>query len=838
MRRFRSLNNKGAALVMVILAMMFVGIIAAIALTLTVGNSKSAKATIDTSENFYTSENILNDLEIYLKKLATNAATQAYASALTDLVPGKDVDEKFQEKFADKMDAILKGDGSTAGKLTGNVGADNSFNLALLQEICYDRYGLTTKGGTDGEYTLDPDKIPVKIKYGSIVRESGKIVIKDVTITLKENGYESTITTDITFDAVMPRTGTMGTEGEFDYPIDHYLLIAGNDIKPTGYSASPFTRGSMYGTYIGNIYAYNDFIVNGPISEAVNIKAASMIVGKDVIVDKQYGSTDGQGIFRLGHVNNDAVIYENGAPVGTSLWADNFKVYDGKVTLTDTKTNLGGSLELNGESAEFTAAGGGELLAYSYGSGTVGVTSVGKTPPKSSAIILNGLGAKLDLSGLSSLKVTGTAYTAISDLANIDSYYSSYNAPESVTNLNYYTQGESITYRTLQALYLVPGNLITNVGHNPMSASEAASGLTVTIPGDISDYLNSSEQYKVHYERYVGDSASAKDKVYVLWNFKDKASAVTYFDKLLKMSTGKKYFDASELGDKQMGMLDTNHGYITLPSSGVSLFGNAVYLDGGELKYIKGNGTSAGKQDTKFDGLKSYIQSSKSGNGNSLVQNMFSNNELSKFASGEQQAVELVGPLHSNTDKEGKALTYSLQDGPENSSHVLVADYKTASLNDDSITTKYTSLDDATYKYVLVTGDSINWTSGFDSNTSYIFITPGDVKITTEGYFRGMIIAGGSISLPSNLKMECLGMLSYIQYVNGVAQPRTDTTEFKALLGVQKLTKDEANEYVEDASSANFKLRQIFGVADTSATGGSGSGDDFVTILTSEWKRN
>ena len=51
MRRIKTIDNKGAALVMVILAMMFVGIIAAIALTLTVGNSKSTKATIDTSEN-------------------------------------------------------------------------------------------------------------------------------------------------------------------------------------------------------------------------------------------------------------------------------------------------------------------------------------------------------------------------------------------------------------------------------------------------------------------------------------------------------------------------------------------------------------------------------------------------------------------------------------------------------------------------------------------------------------------------------------------------------------------------------------------------------------------
>ena len=69
MNKYRIMkDNRGASLVMVLLAMMFVGIIAAIALAITVGNSKSSKATMDTSKNFYSTESILDDLEMYLKK--------------------------------------------------------------------------------------------------------------------------------------------------------------------------------------------------------------------------------------------------------------------------------------------------------------------------------------------------------------------------------------------------------------------------------------------------------------------------------------------------------------------------------------------------------------------------------------------------------------------------------------------------------------------------------------------------------------------------------------------------------------------------------------------------
>ena len=144
MNKYRIMkDNRGASLVMVLLAMMFVGIIAAIALAITVGNSKSSKATMDTSKNFYSTESILDDLEMYLKKLATNAATEAYASSLTKLGTGIDVEGDFESTFATKIYDLLRGDG-TNGIITGNVGADRSFNLDLLQDICYDRYGITS----------------------------------------------------------------------------------------------------------------------------------------------------------------------------------------------------------------------------------------------------------------------------------------------------------------------------------------------------------------------------------------------------------------------------------------------------------------------------------------------------------------------------------------------------------------------------------------------------------------------------------------------------------------------------------------------------------------------
>ena len=226
-------------------------------------------------------------------------------------------------------------------------------------------------------------------------------------------------------------------------------------------------------------------------------------------------------------------------------------------------------------------------------------------------------------------------------------------------------------------------------------------------------------------------------------------------------------------------------------------------------------------------GLKTALKSG--GNGKSIVQNMFTNNELGTYASGTQTVYDLVGPLDDNTDSEGNALTYTVSEGPKNESGTLLVNYSEADTNYYGQTNRK--------NYKLVVGDNINWTSSFDLSTTYIFVTPGNVTIsdTASGTFRGMIIAGGDVNLANGINMECLGMLSYVQKVAGVAQPQVDTTEFQALLGVRVF---DTTDYSEKTDTGNYRLRQIFGVADTSATGGSGNGDDFVSILTSEWKRN
>lgn len=848
-------NDRGATLVMVIVAMLFVGIIAAIAMTITVGNSKGTRTTIETSENFYSSENILNDLEMYLKKLATDSATNAYAQVVNEIGTKQEslVESDFQALFATEVQNKLGVAFSTA---TPDADAYYVLPLSMLQSICLDRYGLIS----DQSSYSDPNTIPIKIKYEKIdTDENGRVVLKNVVISLKEDGLESTITTDIVFNARLPKTGQLDSSSIFDYDIDHFLLISGRDIKANGYNSAPiFSRGAMSGTYTGDIYAYRDMILQ-PKREAgksVNLRSNYIITGNNLVVDK---GTDGSGtlpdngIVTIGPINRNSIVSKPNENYGTNIWTDNFKIYDGSVTLNGVgddltvNTYLGGNLELNGNKSEFILnEGKGELIGYSYNSVSNGMIS-STFAPKSSAIILNGLGAKLDLSKLTSLQLSGTAYTAISDLQNVENLYSSYG--DTSANLTYYTQGESITYRALQALYLVPGNCIDKIGHNPMTINDvlAATGKTslselnlysidVTVPPDLRDYINTDDKFRAQYVRYAGTgSVKGEDIIYLFWNFSSKAKAVEYFNKIRSYDDPEGYFSGLGLADKQIKMLTDKSGYIKLPpvpsdedSSIYSIYGNAVYYDNG-LKLINGNKTvvSAG-YDTNFGSLKSGASISRTDNGNSLIVNMFPSNRLNSTAGGEQHTWDLLGPLQSRHDKEGKSLTFEISKSTQykNSVGNLLSDQISYEGDTEYATTK-------TYK--LVTGENINM-SGFNPDYTYIVITPGNVTFTTApAKFRGMIIAGGDISVPENMDMECLGMLSYDKtIVEDSVTEHFDTTEFRALLEV--CIYNDAHE--EDPSTGNFKLRQIFNVADTSATAGSGNGDDFVTIQTNDWKRN
>ena len=75
----RILSNEGAALIVVLVCMLFIGVIAAIVLGLAQSNLKNIGTGMKSSDNFYEAEEALDELKDSLKTLANNAIKVQHA---------------------------------------------------------------------------------------------------------------------------------------------------------------------------------------------------------------------------------------------------------------------------------------------------------------------------------------------------------------------------------------------------------------------------------------------------------------------------------------------------------------------------------------------------------------------------------------------------------------------------------------------------------------------------------------------------------------------------------------------------------------------------------------
>lgn len=843
-------NNKGASIVMVIVALLFVGIISSIVLTMTVGNSKATRTTIDNSSNFYSSESALDDFKMYLKKLATSAATEAYGSTLAS--GETDGDALMAEFFKDFKTELNKAFNGTNGIFGTQVRYEDGMYVFdegfVKNQVSFDRPGIISikfQGFSDNSDPDDPDQVA---KYP---------VLRGVEVTLRdENGFETKITTDITFKARMPVIDpTPDDPDDFTYPIDHFVVMAGGSINSQ--------KSATVGTIKGSLYADGDmnFKTNSSLSgETIALKSDYVIAGGDINVLAGNLSIEPINDTVVSLLRTKTESSESGSGtvdrnLGAEVWCDNLKITGANASVTTasagslpTDLYLYENLELNGMFASFIA-NGGRLYGYSGPQGTYSPSK-----PVSSAVVLNGLGAKLDVSNIESLRINGLAYASLpngeTSLNNISAFYNYLNganlseADQSKLNsgMRYFTQGESITYRTLQPLYLIPGEYIKGVGHNPMKESEYQSITAASIDLEkaklyVNGRVSSSSPYKAQTVRYMG--SDTENYVYLFWNFNTVDDAIGYFNDIT--ANGRKY---AGLADKQMDLVGKNAGEIILPSEAnkVKTRGNIIKYTkntSGEYTFAKQGKTTMPSMDYADEYASLQSTASRTGTaGEKLTENML-NPALSDTNCLAKQSFDgvLFGPLDSYTDDDG-LVTY---------------DY------DNTVYTKYS--------YYLITGPNVELGGSTHSGDStktwncitslkgglsindptYIIITPGDVDIRIDN-FRGMIIAGGNVEFLTGTKnLECLGMISR-KSSRESAYKAVPETEFQALLSVVASDEREKAKHKDEDSSLsapatvtpdmpNTRLRKIFGLALSGGGGGSNKGE-LVTIEDREWSMN
>lgn len=292
----KRIGNKGIALITVLIAVMFIGLLAT-SLSYMAYNNYITKSTRWSSENnFYYDEFALNELTCVMREQADKNANNAVAARQAEIDAGMAVDplDALQEniKFLAATAGVVD-----SGDYHGNF--DSVWVPATLQATL-NSYGITNSAGAKVEVRVSVSTIPGRTNP-TYERRKKKISFKNVQMTVidKNNNNTTTITTDIVIPA--EATSAKMKVNDFslmsDQPLDWSKgggMHFGGNLFCMDHAAAPhngnamtlgagaqITIGGKKSLIVGNVevkgnsklYIYNETTITG----TVNVESGSRV---------------------------------------------------------------------------------------------------------------------------------------------------------------------------------------------------------------------------------------------------------------------------------------------------------------------------------------------------------------------------------------------------------------------------------------------------------------------------------------------------------------------------------------------------------------------------------
>lgn len=509
-------NNKGSALIMVIIAMAFVGVLAAIIMYMSMMNYMMKATDKKTTDNFYSSETVLEQMLVGLQAEASDAINHSYTEIMQNYsaYSAKDRQDMFSNLYIDDLRNTLKG------------GAVDEYSVALLKTYV-DPIFFT--GGYVDDTVLNSGT-------HKMVVYADHILLKDICVKFFDaaTGSTSIITTDFCLDVPsMNFTQSSEMPELFDYSLVANDTLVGVD------NITAEIEGNVYGGKNG---------INIGTADKFTIKNAEYVITNSTI------SLNG-----VGTGGNAASLTIHGTEKMPKIWASNIDINGGKLTVSG-QTYVADDLTIGG------SGGTAKLEREYYGYGTALDAA-----DKSSAIVFNSKDSVLDISDLDKILIGGHAYVGTKTAATVET-----NQDASGTKLVTDAQssgnsdimmGESIAMKGDQIAYLVPSQLIgvevkadgettTLVGKNPMkstdytrllqyiedySTSATASFQEVATGMHASQVGNTLDYYGATYKKIFAPSNGETLVYYYL--VMDEANANRYFQDYYGIAQNKEKLD-------------------------------------------------------------------------------------------------------------------------------------------------------------------------------------------------------------------------------------------------------------------------------------------------------
>lgn len=505
-------DNRGAGLIVVLITVVFILVLAA-AILYASYNVFMLRITERKSEKNFTSADAgMNEIRAGLETAVSEAKGAGYDYIIKNYGGGT-TEQTFKDGFFTALADAKTFDGQDLPLFRQSSGEITAYNVSALNTF------LDTAGHSNFTYTLsaeggetyDPAN-PTAPKWGIAVmdRDNCAVTLRGVTLDYIKNGYETKVSTDIYLSVPdTPVTNKAGTSELIDYAI-----VADQGLVSDRDGVSNFIGGDVYAGQV-RIGAQSTLTVN---------EGCSLIVGQTPTQSTDYtNATIDVTKTSSGNVTVDGAYktqgdQPNGMPsknyqsglilkAGAKLWANEISVTNGYFQMADSAVaNVADDLNI-GRAADVTLAG----TYYGFGNGTPLNPDAAVKPTASdlsSSILFrtgggtrSGLGS-LDMSGLDSLTLAGTSFVQPVGTEKNEN--------------NEVQMGSSISSRSEQLAYLVPGNLLTG-------SSEDASGRTNP---EILD-TSTDRDAKVATEREALYAAAEQNLDKPLWTVDGEAKSLS-----------------------------------------------------------------------------------------------------------------------------------------------------------------------------------------------------------------------------------------------------------------------------------------------------------------------
>ncbi|WP_443596680.1 hypothetical protein [Agathobacter sp.] len=433
-------DNRGASFVMVIVAMAIVAVLAVTVLWIALMNLQMKVTDEKNTDNFYSAEGVLDQICTGLQSDISKAYSAGYTKVMENYSDSSINEAGRQSNFAQEYLKSLKM--SLESDSTGM-----KFNMEKLKQY------------------VDPKLLEEKNQPHAIIKSTnadengnGKLKVYQNRVVLNglrveytdEKGFKSIIETDISLGVPsMSFTASGGVPELFTYSL---VGNEGLEIK----------SGLNKVNLSGNLYAgcenaagtgNSTTSVSIPNNATLDVKDTSyMIAEGDIEVGDFAGKNTATIKKNMAGVQNNSKLSVDSQ---CQLWTGNINVNGATVSL-DGMTYVADDMTLKGTGSKVTLGKNNKNNNAKYvGFGNGGADKENPVAGDSSAIIINGRDASLDMSNIRELMLAGTAYINTQAIVN--------SSGVGTENSNV-AMGESISVKGDQIAYLVPPECIGTSG--------------------------------------------------------------------------------------------------------------------------------------------------------------------------------------------------------------------------------------------------------------------------------------------------------------------------------------------------------------------------------------